>query len=42
MCCQTLVEAEAMVYGAGINDILVSNQVMYSMFIRKVSYVLIL
>lgn len=27
ICCQTLVEAEAMVYGAGITDVLVSNQV---------------
>ncbi len=27
MCCQTLVEAEAMVYGGGITDVLISNQV---------------
>ncbi|KAK2141580.1 hypothetical protein LSH36_1074g00002 [Paralvinella palmiformis] len=27
LCCQTLVEAEAMVYGAGIRDVFVSNQV---------------
>lgn len=27
VCCQTLVEAEAMVHGAGISDILLTNQV---------------
>ena len=27
LCCQTLVEAEAIVYGGGCNDILLSNQV---------------
>ena len=33
VCCQTLVEAEAMVYGGGITDILVSNQVKNEIFI---------
>ena len=38
VCAQTLTEAEAMVYGGGCSDVLLSNQVSASSFTRVVNW----